>query len=96
MLFAGQNLCVFALFWGRFFVDLTSVLFTRSHRFPDKYFKKVSAGAKDLVRKLLLIEPSERLSAAEVLEHPWIVEQCSMENDDLSVNLNHVPSTLSE
>lgn len=32
-----------------------------SCRFPQKYFKHVSREAKDLVRKLLIVEPEERL-----------------------------------
>ncbi|EFJ07310.1 calcium dependent protein kinase 34 [Selaginella moellendorffii] len=34
----------------------------------------ISASAKDLVRKMLKPNPRERLSAADVLQHPWIKE----------------------
>jgi len=30
--------------------------------------------AKDLIRRLLVVDPARRLSAAEALQHPWIVE----------------------
>lgn len=36
----------------------------------DKW-KKVSSQAKDLISKLLVISPEERLTASEALEHPW-------------------------
>ncbi|KAL6870986.1 hypothetical protein ACP4OV_014834 [Aristida adscensionis] len=34
----------------------------------------ISPGAKDLVRKMLNINPKERLTALQVLDHPWIKE----------------------
>ncbi|KAK3119676.1 hypothetical protein QOZ80_9AG0673660 [Eleusine coracana subsp. coracana] len=35
---------------------------------------KISSGAKDLVKKMLTINPKERLTAFQVLNHPWIKE----------------------
>ncbi|KAK1297762.1 Serine/threonine-protein kinase Aurora-3 [Acorus calamus] len=35
---------------------------------------QVSTGAKDLIRKLLVKDPSKRLSLQRVLEHPWILK----------------------
>lgn len=35
---------------------------------------QVSAGAQDLIRKLLVRTPSERLPLSKMLEHPWIQE----------------------
>ncbi|TVT99461.1 hypothetical protein EJB05_55130, partial [Eragrostis curvula] len=35
---------------------------------------KISSGAKDLVKKMLNINPKERLTAFQVLNHPWIKE----------------------
>lgn len=37
-----------------------------------KSFDKVSAGAKDLIRKLLVVNPNKRYSAAAALMHPWL------------------------
>ncbi|KAJ8570965.1 hypothetical protein K7X08_037937 [Anisodus acutangulus] len=34
----------------------------------------ISVSAKDLIRKMLCMQPSERLTAHEVLCHPWICE----------------------
>ena len=36
-------------------------------------FKSVSDEAKDLIRKLMEIDPKQRLSAKEALNHPWII-----------------------
>ncbi|XP_074565936.1 calcium-dependent protein kinase 26-like [Curcuma longa] len=35
----------------------------------------ISESAKDLIRKMLHSPPSERLTAHQVLSHPWIIEQ---------------------
>lgn len=35
-------------------------------------WKKISKDARDLVQKLLVVDPTKRLSASECLMHPWI------------------------
>ncbi|XP_060520213.1 uncharacterized protein LOC132698260 [Cylas formicarius] len=34
----------------------------------------LSYGAKDLIKRLLIVDPSKRLELTEVLKHPWIVQ----------------------
>jgi serine/threonine protein kinase len=36
-------------------------------------WKQVSEDAKDLILKLLVRKPANRLSVGEVLDHPWII-----------------------
>ena len=61
-----------------------SLLFERiqdgEFNFPDKDWKYISDGAKDLIKRLLLRDASLRLTASEVLQHPWV--QNSHELDD--------------
>ncbi|XP_069834014.1 MAP kinase-interacting serine/threonine-protein kinase 2 isoform X2 [Dendropsophus ebraccatus] len=49
------------------------------YEFPDKDWAHISSGAKDLISKLLLRDAKKRLSAAQVLQHPW-VQGCAPEN----------------
>ena len=42
-------------------------------------FDKVSDSAKDLIRKLLVMDPRSRISAQEALNHPWFKEKKSRE-----------------
>ncbi|EFJ36288.1 hypothetical protein SELMODRAFT_404155 [Selaginella moellendorffii] len=47
----------------------------RAGEFPDGC--PLSDEAEDLICGMLAVEPSERLTLDGVLEHPWIVENCS-------------------
>lgn len=42
------------------------------YSFPDTAFNTVSSAAKDLIRRMLQIEPGNRITAAEILQHPWM------------------------
>ncbi|KAL6261787.1 hypothetical protein P5V15_006875 [Pogonomyrmex californicus] len=40
--------------------------------FPDDLFEDVSEEARDLMRKLMVKDPNERLTVTECLQHPWL------------------------
>jgi serine/threonine protein kinase len=40
---------------------------------PSPYWDNVSEAAKDLVAKCLTVDPKKRLTAQQVLAHPWVV-----------------------
>ncbi|CAI9770469.1 unnamed protein product [Fraxinus pennsylvanica] len=42
-------------------------------RFPTRIFRSISPDAKDLLRKMICRDASRRLSADQVLRHPWII-----------------------
>lgn len=42
------------------------------YEFPEKDWAHITAGAKDLISKLLVRDATLRLSAAQVLKHPWV------------------------
>jgi len=46
--------------------------YKRITRVDVKYPGHVSTEAKDLISRLLMKVPSQRLTLADVLEHPWI------------------------
>lgn len=53
--------------------------------FPDNLFSHISQEAQDFICKLLVKEPSERLTAKQCLEHPWI-NNLETRTADLSVS----------
>lgn len=47
-------------------------LLSSSSQFPSPEWDTVTPEAKDLINKMLTINPSKRITAAEALKHPWI------------------------
>jgi len=52
---------------------LFEMIKTGNYEFPSPQWDPISDYAKDLVKKLLVVDPSKRLSAEGILKHPWIV-----------------------
>lgn len=46
------------------------------YEFPEKDWAHISPAAKDLITKLLVRDAKDRLSAAQVLQHPWVKGVC--------------------
>ncbi|KAL5837343.1 hypothetical protein ACOSQ3_014512 [Xanthoceras sorbifolium] len=42
-------------------------------RFPSNPWDRISETAKNLVRGMLSTDPSQRLTAQQVLDHPWMM-----------------------
>ncbi|KAL7063059.1 hypothetical protein AAHC03_01577 [Spirometra sp. Aus1] len=40
--------------------------------FPERFWSGISDSAKDLIRQLLTVNPSNRISLKATLEHPWL------------------------
>jgi len=53
-------------------VELLQMISNRKIEFPDEYWKDISIGAKNLVENLLKFDPAQRITAKEILQHPWI------------------------
>lgn len=47
--------------------------------FARPVWNNVSDEAKDLIRKMLVVDPSKRWSASECLKHPWITGEAHNE-----------------
>lgn len=45
----------------------------------------VSSPAKDLVRKMLDLDPAKRLTTAQVIAHPWIQQRHSLPENQLAM-----------
>jgi calcium-dependent protein kinase len=52
-----------------------------SYKFGDR-FKGVSSLAKEFVAALLVVDPEQRLSAAEALQHPWLASPSQEPQDN--------------
>lgn len=45
-------------------------------QYPSPDWDSVTPEAKDLINKMLKIDVSKRITAAEALQHPWINVSC--------------------
>lgn len=52
---------------------LFDVIKSGQFNFPDEDWSGISDMAKDLIRQCLKVNPKERITAVEMLNHPWIV-----------------------
>ncbi len=42
------------------------------YSFPEEQWGEISDLARDLVKRLLVMDPNRRLTAAQALQHPWL------------------------
>ena len=52
-------------------IELMEMIICVKPKFSRKQFDKYSGKVRDLLEKLLIKEPRERLGASEALNHPW-------------------------
>lgn len=45
---------------------------TGTFEFPSPFWDDVSQTAKDLISSILVVDPYKRLTADQILAHPWI------------------------
>jgi len=67
-------LCGFPPFYHENTRELYKQIKKGQFDFPDPFWTEISKEAKDLVRKLLTVDPVKRYTADQVLSHPWIAE----------------------
>lgn len=74
----GAGIVLFILLGGYppFYSECEPTLFNLIRRghftFEDPVWEGISSGAKDLITKLLVVDPEQRLTAAAALKHPWL------------------------
>jgi len=56
-------------------VNLRNQILTANYKFYPQLFDQINHKAKDLIQRLLKVNPSERLSAEEILKHPWLQDE---------------------
>jgi len=65
-------LCGFPPFYHQSTAQLYKQIKKGAYDFPAPYWDEISDEAKDLVKKLLTVNPQNRATPDEVLEHPWV------------------------
>eukprot|EP00743_Colponemidia_sp_Colp-15_P001942 GILK01002114.1.p1 GENE.GILK01002114.1~~GILK01002114.1.p1 ORF type:complete len:470 (+),score=51.67 GILK01002114.1:200-1609(+) len=65
-------LCGYPPFYADTEMETFDLIKACRYEFADKFWSGISLQAKDLVSKLLRKNPADRLTASQVLRHPWI------------------------
>ncbi|XP_074581207.1 calcium-dependent protein kinase 20-like [Curcuma longa] len=65
-------LCGVPPFWAETEQGIAQAIINSKLEFKRDPWPKVSDGAKDLVKRMLDPDPNRRLTAQEVLDHPWL------------------------
>ncbi len=68
-----RRLCGFPPFYAENNQDLFELIKKGEYDFPSPYWDSVSEPAKDLIKNLLMIDPTKRFDADKILSHPWVV-----------------------
>ena len=86
-------LCGFPPFYEEHTPDLFKVIKAGEYDFPEPYWDDVSELAKDLIKKLLVVDPKDRYDARQILDHPWMAESAS-DDPKMSKQLPHFQGNL--
>ncbi|XP_074564221.1 calcium-dependent protein kinase 2-like [Curcuma longa] len=74
-------------FWAETERGIFNAILRGDIDFTSDPWPNISSGAKDLVRKMLMSDPTKRLTAMEVLNHPWIKEDGDAPDTPLDINV---------
>lgn len=51
---------------------MNKLILTGQYSFNAHVWSNVSYAAKDLIARMLVVDPEKRITIKEVLEHPWL------------------------
>jgi len=80
-------LCGYPPFYDDDQATLFETIIRGKYEFHDEYWKHISDPAKDLIRKLLTVDPQKRLTAKQALENPWVIGS-SVSSTDILKNVS--------
>jgi len=66
-------LCGFQPFYGDDQAQLFKAILEADYVFDEEYWGEISNDAKDFIRKLLVVNPDERMTCDQALQHKWLV-----------------------
>jgi len=77
-------LCGYPPFYAEDHGELFRLILAARYDFPEDDWRHVSNEAKDFIRHLLVVDPKQRMTAAQCLQHPWLKKGVSGETNALN------------
>jgi len=81
-------LCGFPPFMGNSLKEIIDLIVGGKYDFPSPYWDQVSLDAKEFISKLLVVDPSRRMTAEEALNHNWLKVRIKPANNTAKNNNN--------
>lgn len=72
-------LCGFPPFYDEDHVVLTQKIIKADYVFLEPWWDEVSANAKDLISRMLVVNPEDRITIEEIYAHPWMADATAVE-----------------
>ncbi|CCI45719.1 unnamed protein product [Albugo candida] len=91
-------LCGYAPFPGKNHSVILEKVVRGDYRFQSPDWDHISSEARDLVSRLINVDPTKRLTACEILQHPWMNPSDMValtSTSDVKTRLNQIYSDLS-
>eukprot|EP00795_Rhopilema_esculentum_P001095 gene1095-15430_t len=80
-------------FWCDNYSHLLKNIEEGSYCMPKRYWSSVSSEAQDLVKEMLIVKPSRRITAADALKHQWFRKNLS-DDSKMKTELSIVQSRI--
>jgi serine/threonine protein kinase len=65
-------LCGYPPFYAEDDDEVFDQIMAGDFEFPSPHWDAISPGAKDLIKRCLVVDPAKRIKASEAMEHPWV------------------------
>jgi serine/threonine protein kinase len=65
-------LCGYPPFYAEDDDEVFDQILAGDFEYPSPHWDSISSEAKDLINKLLVVDPTKRMKAEEALKHPWL------------------------
>ena len=76
-------------FFGVDDVDTFELIKIGQYSLKDQQWDNISTEAKDLIKKLLTMDPKNRISAEEAVKDPWIMNYKSNKNEKVNLSIKN-------
>lgn len=81
-------LCGFPPFYDDNHDVLTHKIITADYVFLEPWWDEVSSQAKDLISRMLVVNPEERITIDEIYQHPWVAEAVPLKTSSYFPEVN--------